>query len=125
MTSDTLLYIGAIVITGWGIAHSPPTRAIVRGFGDISEDNRRILTMEWIMEGLTLCFIGMLVLLVTLIAGSQAPATTIVYQAAGFMLIAMALVSIKTGARTGIVPMRICPIIFTTVASLFFLGSIL
>jgi len=125
MTADILLYIGAIVTAGWGIAHLIATRAAVRDFGDISEDHRRVLTMEWIMEGLTLAFIGLLVALVTLITGSQAPGATIVYQTSGFMLVAMALVSVKTGARTSILPMRLCPIFFTTVACLFFLGSIL
>jgi hypothetical protein len=42
--SETLLYIGSIVIILWGIAYIIPTKAIVNGFGEISEDNRRVLT---------------------------------------------------------------------------------
>ena len=61
---DVLLYIGSTVILIWGIAHIVPTKSVVKGFGGISEDNIRIITMEWVAEGLTLCFIGLLVLLV-------------------------------------------------------------
>jgi len=64
-----LLVLGSLVITVWGIAHLFPTKSIVKGVGSISLDNRRIITMEWIVEGLTLCFIGVLVLLVTSFAG--------------------------------------------------------
>ena len=71
MIGDILLYVGAGVITLWGIAHIIPTKAVVNGFGQISKDNRRIISMEWIAEGLTLCFIGLLVLFVTLWGGSQ------------------------------------------------------
>jgi hypothetical protein len=42
--NETLLYIGSIVIILWGIAHIIPTKAIVNGFGEISEDNRKVLT---------------------------------------------------------------------------------
>ena len=58
MISDILLYTGAIIIFLWGVAHIVPTKSVVSGFGTISEDNKRIITMEWIAEGLTLCFIG-------------------------------------------------------------------
>lgn len=40
--NETLLYIGSIVIILWGIAHVIPTKAIVNGFGEISEDNRSV-----------------------------------------------------------------------------------
>jgi hypothetical protein len=35
-----------------------PTRAVAAGFEPVSLDNRRILVMEWIAEGVTLIFIG-------------------------------------------------------------------
>ena len=125
MINDLLLYIGSIVIILWGIAHIVPTKAIVRGFGAISEDNKRIITMESIAEGLTLCFIGMLVLLVTSLAGPQSQAAYIVYLACAVMLLIMALLTAMTGARTAILPYKICPGVKTIVAILFFLGSLL
>ncbi len=125
MINDILLYIGSIVITLWGIAHIVPTKSIVNGFGAISEDNRRIITTESIAEGLTLCFIGVLVLLITSLAGSQSQAAYIVYLTCSVMLLIMAILTAMTGARTSILPYKICPAVKTIVAILFFLGSIL
>ena len=72
MSGIVLLYSGSIIILIWGAAHLFPTRTIVRGFGPISEDNRRIITMEWLAEGLAMCYMGILTLLVTAIAGRAA-----------------------------------------------------
>jgi hypothetical protein len=41
-----LSYLGAVLTGLWGVAHLFPTKAVVEGFGDISVDNRRIITME-------------------------------------------------------------------------------
>ena len=125
MINDVLLYIGSAVIILWGIAHIIPTKSIVNGFGQISEDNKKIITMESIAEGLTLCFIGVLVLLVTSLAGSQSQAAFIVYLACAVMLLAMAILTTATGARTSLLPYKICPAVKTIVAILFFLGSLL
>ena len=125
MINDVLIYIGAIIIMLWGIAHIAPTKFVVNGFGSISEDNRRIITMEWIAEGLTLVFIGLLVLFITLSGGAQNPASLIVHRVSSVMLIVLAGLSLLTGARTSIVPMKICPLIKITVAILFLLGSVL
>lgn len=54
MINDILLYVGSALIIIWGIAHIIPTGAIVRGFGAISEDNKKIITMESVAEGVTL-----------------------------------------------------------------------
>jgi hypothetical protein len=48
MISDILLYIGSAIITLWGVAHTIPTKSVVSGFGSISQDNKQIITMEWI-----------------------------------------------------------------------------
>jgi hypothetical protein len=123
MASHVLLYVGSVIITVWGIAHIVPTQSIVRGFGVISDDNRRIITLEWVGEGLTLCFIGVLVFLVTLIGGGCDPVSFLVYRASAIMLAALALLSAFTGARTSVVPMKVCPFVKTVTAVLFVLGS--
>ena len=46
MMNVILLHVGAGVTAFWGIAHLVPTRSVVRGFGEITLDNRRIITME-------------------------------------------------------------------------------
>jgi len=125
MLNDILLYTGSAVIIAWGIAHIVPTKGVIADFGDISTDNLRIITMEWIAEGLTLGFIGVLVLLTTLLGWSREPVAIIVYRASAGMLVILAVLSQLTGARTALLPMRLCPYVKTVVAILFFLGSTL
>ena len=125
MINEILLYIGSVIILIWGISHVIPTKSIVRGFGDISEDNNKIITMEWIAEGLTLCFIGGLVLIITLYEGIQCYISFIVYRLSAIMLLVMAVLTAMTGARTSNFPIKLCPIVKTIVAILFLLGSVL
>ncbi len=123
MFNEILIYIGASIITVWGIAHIMPTKSIVKGFGEISEDNRRIITMEWIAEGIAFIFIGVLVIFVTAFGDVTELVPIIVYLSSAGILIVMAIVSIFTGARTSIIPMKICPIVKTIVAILFIIAS--
>jgi len=51
MTNQILLYTGAAMTLIWGVSHLFPTKSVVKGFGDITIDNKRIITMEWITEG--------------------------------------------------------------------------
>ncbi len=123
--NEILLYVGSAVLIVWGIAHIVPTKNVVKGFGQISEDNKRIITMEWVAEGLVLCFLGFLVLFVTVLGDPQDDASLIVYRASAAMLIAMAIWTALTGARTPIIPIKICPFVKTLVAVMFILGSVL
>ena len=120
MTSDAILYAGSVVITLWGVAHVVPTAAIVSGFGAISQGNKRLITMEWIAEGLTLCFIGALVFTTTAATDSRAA----VWVSAA-MLLVMAALTALTGARTSILPVKVYPFVKTGVAVLFILGAAL
>jgi threonine/homoserine/homoserine lactone efflux protein len=123
--NETLLYIGSTVIILWGIAHIIPTRAIVKGFGQISEDNRKVLTMELVAEGLTLIFLGVLPLLVNISVGVHDRTAGIVYLACAVMLLVMAVLTCVTGARTSKIWYRICPAVKTIVAVLFILSVLL
>lgn len=71
MIDYILLYVGSFIVAFWGIAHIFPTKPVVQDFGDISQDNKRIITMEWVVEGINLIFVGFLVALVTVIAGAD------------------------------------------------------
>lgn len=122
-TAAVLLYIGSIAIIVWGIAHIIPTQSVVSGFGELSVDNSRILTMEWIVEGLAFCFIGVLTLFLTLSGGPQSPVIANVYRICAITLIVMAVLSLFTGARTAIIFFKICPAVKTSVAVLFLLGT--
>ena len=124
MLNNILLYIGSAVVIVWGITHIIPTKNVVNGFGQISQDNKRIITMEWVAEGLALCFIGLLVLFVTILGDSPNDASLIVCRASAAMLIVMAGWTALTGARTPIIPIKLCPFVKTIVAVLFIVGSL-
>ena len=123
--NEILLYVGSSVIIIWGIAHLIPTRAIVNGFGAISEDNRKIIAMESIAEGLTLIFLGVLTLLVTLVGGYDDSVSQAVLWANAVMLLIMALLTQLTGARTSLIPYKVCPFVKTIVAVLIILALVL
>jgi hypothetical protein len=125
MTNEVLLYTGSAVSIAWGIAHLAPTKSVVKGFGDISTDNRRIVTMEWLAEGFTLIFIGLLVALITALYDHSNAVSILVYRVSAGMLVVMAVLTALTGARTKIIPIKICPFVKLAVAVLFVLGSIL
>jgi hypothetical protein len=116
------LSVGSIALIVWGVGHLMPTKPIVLGFGPLNDDSRRIITMEWIMEGLALMFIGVLVFLVVLIGGYADPVAVAVIRACSVMLIVMSAVSFATGGKTSIIPMKICPYVKAVVAILFILG---
>ena len=125
MLAQGLLYVGAAMVFLWGVAHIViPTKDVIAGFGPLTKDNERILKMEWIMEGLTLGFIGALVSCLTFMKGTDDATAVIVYRASGVMLVVMAGVSTFTGARTSILPMKLCPPIFALVAMMFWLATI-
>jgi hypothetical protein len=125
MLNDLLLYAGSLIIFAWGVAHIMPTPAVIAGYGPLSEDNRRIITMEWVAEGLSLCFIGVLVALVTLLGGTVNPVSKIVYWACAAMALMVGAWTFAIGWKTTVVPIKLCPLVLTLVAVLFFLGSVL
>ena len=122
MMNQILLYAASAMLVLWGITHLIPTRSVVKSFGDISEDNRRIIAMEWITEGAALIFMGLLV------AGAtwEFPASAVsrmVYHLTFLMLNALSLISLFTGFRVNILPLKLCPVIFTVSAFLILLGA--
>jgi len=121
MINQVLLYIASLFLVFWGIAHLFPTKSVVKGFGDISIDNKRIITMEWITEGLALIFIGLIVASVTAIDKSHIISKT-VYQLSFLMLSLMAVVSLFTGVKIDFLPYKLCPIIFISASILIILG---
>jgi len=123
--NEILIYIGAGIIIVWGIAHIIPTRQIVKGFGEISADNKKVLAMEIVAEGLTLMFLGALPILVSAIGDSQSLTARIVFLTSGVMLLAMAILTLATGAKTPVIWYKICPVVKTAVAVLYIFGGTL
>ena len=124
MTGNLLLYLASFLTVAWGIAHLFPTKNVVKGFGGISLNNQRIITMEWINEGATLIFIGVLVAAITLASPASLSART-VYWLAIIMLNALSIISLFTGFKVNFLPYRLCPIIFTGASILILLGMYL
>lgn len=120
--SETLLMSGGILTVLWGVAHLFPTRSVVRDFGEISVDNRHIVTMEWIVEGVSLIFIGVLVGAVTM-TDSSSSVSGVVYYLSAAVLVVLALVSLATGFRVNFLPFKLCPFIFGLSALLLLLGA--
>ena len=120
--TDVLLYVASSLTGLWGVAHLFATRGVVAGFGDLTADNRRIITMEWIVEGVALVSLAALVAVVTAV-DAAATVSSAVYAVAIATLIAMALVSLFTGFRVAFLPFRLCPVIFGLSAALIAWGA--
>lgn len=117
-----MLYTAAALTAGWGIAHLLATRGVVAGFGELTPDNRRIVTMEWIVEGAALISVAAFVTAVTA-TDPTAPSSIAVYAVAIVTLLALAAVSLFTGFRIAFLPFRLCPFIFGLSALLIALGA--
>lgn len=124
MAIPALGYAGAFIVFAWGVAHLFPTRSVVRGFGGISADNRRIIAMEWIVEGAALIFIGLLVAAVITVDPGSAVARAVLWLAVA-MLNALSVISLFTGFRVNFIPFKLCPLIFTGASILILLGMVL
>ncbi|MCX6555191.1 MAG: hypothetical protein NTZ12_09300 [Candidatus Aminicenantes bacterium] len=124
MLNPIFFYLAAFFVFAWGIAHLFPTKGVLRGFGEITADNRRIIAMEWIVEGAALIFIGLLVAAVTAV-GHNSPAAQAVYWLSFAMLNALSLISLFTGFKVHLIPFKLCPVIFTGSSLLILLGIVL
>jgi hypothetical protein len=122
MDNQILLYLGSAFVLIWGAAHLFPARSVVKGFGDISLDNRRIITMEWVVEGVSLVFIGVLVATVTYIDYTSMISRTVSW-VSFVMLNALSVISLFTGFKVRFLPFKLCPVIFTTSSILILLGT--
>jgi hypothetical protein len=119
-----LLYIGSALLVLWGIGHLIPTRNVVKDFGDISTNNKNILIMEWINEGVTLIFLGILTALVTYIDSTSLLAWY-TYLSVIIFLVVLSLISLFSGFKVDFLPYKLCPVIFTASAVLILIGGIL
>jgi len=123
MSNQILFYIGSVITIGWGIAHLFPTKSVVKGFGEISADNKNIITMEWIIEGVALIFIGVVVAGVSIIEPIN-NVSAFIYISSAVMLFILAIISIFTGFKINFLPFKLCPLLFSISAILILLGYI-
>jgi hypothetical protein len=119
---NTLIFVAAAILAAWGAAHLFATRGVVAGFGDMTTDNRRIITMEWMVEGVALISTAAYTATVTAL-DSSATTSNGVYGVTIVTLVVLAIVSLFTGFRVAFPPFRLCPIIFTLAAVLIAVGA--
>lgn len=117
-----LAYLAASVTGLWGVAHAVPTRQVLAGYAPITPDNRRVLLQEWLAEAITMWGIAALIIVVTA-AGSGTSTTAWVYRMAAALLLALALLTGLTGARTPVIWFKICPVLLTASATLLLFAS--
>ena len=120
--NQVLLYIASIMTSLWGFAHLLATRGVVAGFGEITTDNKRIITMEWIIEGVALISTATFVAAATAVQ-PEAPVSSVVYAVAIGTLVVLAIVSLFTGFKVAFLPFRLCPFIFGVSAGLIVWGA--
>jgi hypothetical protein len=124
MLNHILLYLGSALPLFWGTSHLFATKPVVRGFGDISLDNRRIIAMEWIVEGVALIFIGVLTASVTY-ADRTSMVSAVVYWLSFGVLNTLSVISLFTGFHIRFLPFKLCPFLFTSSSLLIILGRYL
>ncbi len=122
--NETLIYIGCIILMVWGAAHIIPIKSIVKGFGDISADSKKVLVMSYVGEGLTLIFLGVLPVLILTGGWPLSVNGLIVYRAEAIFLLVLAVWTLVTGGRTPTIWYKICPAVKTAVALLFIFAVI-
>jgi len=122
--NPVLLYVAAGLTALWGTSHLCATKGVVKGFGALTPDNRRIITMEWLVEGVAFLSIAAFVLAATLsAAGSSSAVSSAVFAVAVGTLAVMAIVAFFTGFRIAFIPFKLCPFICLTSAVLIALGA--
>lgn len=122
MNMPMLTYAASLFLFGWGVAHLFATASVLRGFGDISADNKRTVTMEWITEGVALAFVAVLVAITTYLDGTSVLAKA-VYLSAVVVLNLLSVVSLFTGFKNQHIAFKLCPFIFTGSSILIVIGS--
>ena len=118
-----LAYVAAAIVGLWGVAHVLPTARVVHGFGDTSHDNRLVIAQEWIAEAMTMWFIASVIVIVTVLGSNHQALSAWVYRASAIMLIAVALLTATTGARTAVIFFKICPVLLSATAALLLAAS--
>lgn len=123
--ADVFALAAAGIVFLWGVSHVIPTRQVVAGFGEISEDNRRIITMEWVAEGLSFMFVAVLIVAVTWSGETLEAAEDLVYRVSSGFLVAIGVWTAMTGARTGVIWFKACPVVMSISSGLLIAASFL
>ena len=111
------LVTAAAILAIWGTAHLVSTPRVIASLHPDTPDTRRVITMEWLNEGLTLLFIAALLIGVVVLAaddtGVSGDTGRFVLGTVVVMLNVMSAISLATGFRVRFIAYRLCPAVFT------------
>ena len=119
--ATVLALLAAGVVGLWGVAHVIPTRNVL---APITVDNRRVVLQEWLVEAAAMWGIAALVIVCTVVGGAASEVTSWVCRVAASQLVAVAVVTALTGARTKVIWFKICPVLLTSSAVLLLVASL-
>jgi hypothetical protein len=119
-----LAYVSAAMVAVWGVLHAAPTGQVLAGFEPVTPDNRRIIKQEWLAEAFTMWGIAAVVIAATATGGAAADVRAWVYRASAGLLVALAVLTGLTGARTPVIWFKICPVLLSIAAVLLLAASL-
>jgi hypothetical protein len=122
--AEVFALVAAALVGLWGVAHAIPTATVLKGFEPITADNRHVIKQEWLAEAFTMWGLAALLIGVTVVGPVDSGAVSWVYQAAAGLLVALAILTIFTGARTPVIWFKICPVLLLTSATLLITASL-
>ena len=120
--SEALIYAASAMVAVWGVAHLFATRGVIAGFGELKADNRLIIAMEWVVEGVAFIATATFVAVATAIQ-PEAAVTSAIYAVAVATLVVLAIVSLFTGFRIAFLPFRLCPFVLGAAAAMIAGGA--
>ena len=123
--SALLAWLAGIVVAGWGVMHIMPSKKVVAGYEPLTDENRWILLMEWVAEGIAYIFVGVLLAAATVRGAHGNEVTVTVYAVSAGMLVVMAVWTVLTGARASNVMFKICPVVLTSAAAMLLAAIVL
>ena len=122
----TLASLAAFLIALWGFAHTTPTRQVLVEFQPITQDNRLVMLQEWLAEAFTMWGLAGIIVSVTIVgAGAGSHTSQWAYRAVAALLVALAILTGLTGARTPVIWFKICPVLLTFSAVLLLAASLI
>lgn len=121
----TLAVIASVLVALWGVAHVVPIARVLAGFEPMTADNRWIITQEWLAEAFTMWGLAAAVLTVTAVGEAGAPASRSVYSVAAALLVALAVLTALTGARTAVPWFKVCTGVYVVCAVLLVVACLI
>ncbi len=93
--NSELLYIGSMLMFMLGLVHLLSTKPALGNFPKLTDENTRILRMQWLGLGLALILVGVMVFLITILGNLAATSSRIAVGACGSFTCSLLVLSIQ------------------------------